>query len=52
MDVIRKCKVILRSKPKSNSSINVKDRAIAVFDNDLRQEKLAYEKSKFETEQY
>ena len=51
MNIIRKCKVILRIKSKSNYSISVKDRAMTVLEHDLRQAKSAYEKNKFDTEQ-
>jgi hypothetical protein len=52
MNIIRKCKAILRIKSKSNFSVNVKDRAIAVFEQDLRQAKSEYAEKKFNTEQY
>ena len=51
MNVIHKCKAILRIKSKSNSSISLKDRAMAVLEHDLRQEKSAYSKKKNNTKQ-
>jgi len=44
MNVIRKCKAILRIKSKSNSSISVKERAVAVLEHDLRQAQSAHAK--------
>jgi len=45
MNIIRKCKAILRIKSKSNSAISVKDRAMAVLEHDLRQAESAYAKN-------
>lgn len=52
MSIIRQCKAILRIKSKSNFSVTVKDRAIAVFEHDLRQAQSEYAEKKFNTEQY
>ena len=46
MNIIRKCKAILRIKSKSNRNyaISLKGRATSVLVHDLRQKKLAYTK--------
>jgi hypothetical protein len=46
MNIIRKCKAILRIKSKLNSATSLKGRATAVLVDDFRQEKLAYAKTK------
>ncbi|WP_041766653.1 hypothetical protein [Psychromonas ingrahamii] len=51
MNVIHKCKAMLRIKSKSNSSASLKDRAMAVLEHDSRQEKLASEQKKFSLEE-
>lgn len=50
MNVIHKCKVILRMKFKSNSSISLKDRAMAVLEHDLHQKKLINARKKIDKE--
>lgn len=48
MNVIHKCKTILRMKSKSNTSISLKDRAMAVFEHDLHQKKMAHARKKID----